>query len=145
MVLKPEIQTKKVFECHLPSRNMLQTSLGRKLLIDKFNLNSGWQITMLVNRTMKQNKVYFWHNPFVVIIMRTSEKSWQKDKSDITVIWVSDWFKWIDLLKISSLMSQFSINKRTLSVFCCFLFAVFNNCWYTTSTFSFNYYSKQSS
>ena len=60
--------------------------------------------------------------------MWTSEKPSQKNKSDITVIWVSDWFKWIDLFKISSLMSQFSTNKRTLSVFCCFLFAVFNNC-----------------
>ena len=34
----------------------------------------------------------------------------------------------LKLFKISSLMSQFSTNKRTLSVFCCFLFAVFNNC-----------------
>ena len=32
------------------------------------------------------------------------------------------------LCKISSLISQFSTNQRTLSVFCCFLFAVFNNC-----------------
>ena len=30
----------------------------------------------------------------VVIIMWTSEKLSQRNKSDITVIWVSDWFKW---------------------------------------------------
>ena len=60
--------------------------------------------------------------------MWTSEKPSQKNKSDITVIWVSDWLKWVDLLKISSLMSQFSTDERTLSMFCCFLFAVFNNC-----------------
>ena len=40
-----------------------------------------------------------------------------------------NWFKWANLLKISSLMSQCSTNERTLSVFCCFLFAVFINCW----------------
>ena len=31
--------------------------------------------------------------------------------------------------------SQFSTNKGTLSVFCCFLFAFFNNCWSTTPSF----------
>ena len=35
------------------------------------------------------------------------------------------------LCKISSMMSQFSTNKRTFFLFCCFLFAVFNNCWST--------------
>ena len=60
--------------------------------------------------------------------MWPSEKSSQKNNSDITVIWVSKWFKWANLFKISSLMSQFPTNKRTLSLFCCFLFAVFNNC-----------------
>ena len=83
-------------------------------------------------------KVRNWHKhdwPFiiVVIITWTSEKPSQKNNSDITVIWVSDWFKWVDLFKISSLMSQFSTNKRTLSVFCCFLFAVFSNMVYSTS------------
>ena len=47
------------------------------------------------------------------------------------------------LCKISSLMSQFSTNKRTFSVFRCCQFAVFNNCWSTTLRFSFNYYMKQ--
>ena len=32
------------------------------------------------------------------------------------------------LCKISSMMSQFSTNKRTFFVFCCFLLAVFNKC-----------------
>ena len=35
-------------------------------------------------------------------------------------MWVSDWFKWVDLFKIWGLMSQFSTNKRTLSVFVVF-------------------------
>ena len=70
----------------------------------------------------------------VVIITKTSEKPSQKiinkknndndNNSYITFIWASDWSKWVDLLKISNLMSQFSTNKRTLSVFCYFLFAV---------------------
>ena len=68
----------------------------------------------------------FWVLISVVIISWTSEKPSQK-KSDITVIWVSDWLKWVNLFKISSLESQFSTNRRTLSVFCCFLFAIFNN------------------
>ena len=46
------------------------------------------------------------------------------------------------LCKISSMMSQFSTNKRTISVFCCYLFAVFNNCWSTTPSFSSNSYTK---
>ena len=60
--------------------------------------------------------------------MWTSGKPSQKNKSDITVFWVSDWFKWVDLFKILSLMSKFSTNERTLSVFHCFMLAVFNNC-----------------
>ena len=64
----------------------------------------------------------------VVIITWPSEKSSEKNNSDITVIWVCDWFKLVDLFKISSLMSQFSTYKRILSVFGCFLFAVFHDC-----------------
>ena len=75
----------------------------------------------------------------VVIFMWTSEKPSQKSNPDITVIWVSDWFKWVDLFKILGLMSQFSTNKRTLSEFCCFLLAVFNDCSHANSSFSFNY------
>ena len=63
----------------------------------------------------------------VVIIMWSREKPSEKENSDITVIWVCDWFKWANLFKISSLMSQFLTNQRALSLFCCFLFAVFNN------------------
>ena len=73
-------------------------------------------------------RVISFHIIIVVIIMCTSEKHSQNNNSDITVIWVSDWFKWANLFKISSSMSQFSTNKRTLSVICCFLFAVFNIC-----------------
>ena len=64
----------------------------------------------------------------VVIITWPSEKPSQKKNSDITVIWASYWFKWANLFKISSMVSQFSTNERTSSVLCCFLFAVFNNC-----------------
>ena len=49
----------------------------------------------------------------VVIITWTTEKPSQKNNSDITNIWVSDWFKWLNLFKISSVMSEFSTNKRT--------------------------------
>ena len=42
------------------------------------------------------------------------------------------------LCKISSLMSQFSTNQRTFSLFRCFLFAVFNNCWSTAPSYPFN-------
>ena len=69
------------------------------------------------------------------INMWTTKKPSQKNNSDIIVMRVSDWLKWLDLFKISSLMSQFSTNQRTLSVFCCFLFAVLDNCWSTTPTF----------
>ena len=61
----------------------------------------------------------------------------------MTVIWVSVWSKWVYLFKILSLMSQSSTNKRTFSVFGFFQFAVFNDCWSTTLSFSFNYYTKQ--
>ena len=65
----------------------------------------------------------------IVIITWTREKpSEKKNNSDITVIWVSNWFKWASLFKISSLIWQFPTNKRTISLFCCFLFDVFNNC-----------------
>ena len=53
-----------------------------------------------------------------------SEKPLQKSQSDITVIWVRDWFKWVDLFKISSLMSQFSTNKRIFSEFCYLRFSI---------------------
>ena len=61
----------------------------------------------------------------VVIITWPSEKPPQKSNSDITVIWVSDWFKWLNLFKISSLMSEFSTNKSIiiyvlLFSVCCF-------------------------
>ena len=38
----------------------------------------------------------------------------QKNNSDITVIWVSDWFKWVDSLKISSLMLHMWENVVTV-------------------------------
>ena len=68
----------------------------------------------------------------VVIITWPSEKPSQKNNSDITVIWVSDWFKWVNLMQnlehdvtVSYMVSQLASNERQLSVFCCFLFAVF--------------------
>ena len=71
----------------------------------------------------------------VVIIMWTSEKPSQKNNSDFTVIWVSDWFKWVNFMQnpehdvtVSYTVSQLASNERHLSVFCCFLFAVFNDC-----------------
>ena len=81
-------------------------------------------------------------NIIVVIMTWPREKPSEKNNFDITVIWFSNWFKWANLLKISSLKSQFSTNKRTLSAFCCLLFAVFIKCLYTASSFSFNYYTK---
>ena len=83
----------------------------------------------------QSNLVFYPFFIIVVIIMRPREKPWEKNNSDNAVIWVSNWFKWANLFKISSLMSQFSTNKRTLSMFCCFLFAVFKNCWSTTPSF----------
>ena len=47
----------------------------------------------------------------VVIITWPREKPSEKNKSDITVIWFCNWFKWANLSKISTLMSQFSTNK----------------------------------
>ena len=49
----------------------------------------------------------------IVIITWPTEKLPQKNNSDITVFRVTDWLKWLNLFKISSLMSQFSTNKRT--------------------------------
>ena len=49
----------------------------------------------------------------VVIITWPTEKPSQKNNYDITVFRVTDWLKWLNLFKISSLMSQFSTNKRT--------------------------------
>ena len=46
------------------------------------------------------------------------------------------------LCNILHMMSCFSAIQRSLSLFCCFLFAVFIDCWYTRSSFSFNYYTK---
>ena len=46
----------------------------------------------------------------VIIITWPSEKRSQKKTSKITVIWVYDWFKWVDLFQIPSLMSCFSTN-----------------------------------
>ena len=68
----------------------------------------------------------------VVIITWPSEKPQQKNNSDITVIWVSDWFKWVMFMQnfehgvtVSYMMSQLASNEIQGSVFCCFLFAVF--------------------
>ena len=49
----------------------------------------------------------------VVIITWPTEKPSQKNNSDIKVFRVTDWLKWFNLFKISSLMSQFLTNKRT--------------------------------
>ena len=68
----------------------------------------------------------YWGFIIVVIITWPSEKPSQKKT----------------LIKISSMVSQFSTNKRTISVFCCYLFAVFNDCWPTTPSFSSNSYTK---
>ena len=35
----------------------------------------------------------------VVIIMWTSEKPSQQNEPDITAIWVSDWFKWVQFIQ----------------------------------------------
>ena len=71
----------------------------------------------------------------VVIITWPREKPSEKKNSDITVIWVSDWFKWVNFMQnlehdvtVSYMMSQLASNERQVSVFCCLLFAVFNNC-----------------
>ena len=40
------------------------------------------------------------------------------------------------------MMSCFSTTQSLLCLFCCFLFVVFNNCWYTTPSFPFNYHKK---
>ena len=64
--------------------------------------------------------------------MWSSEKpSQKKNKSDITVILASDWFKWVNSVQnlehdvtVSYVMSQLASNERQLSVFCYFLFVV---------------------
>ena len=65
----------------------------------------------------------------VVIITRPSET---KNNSDITAIWVSDWFNRVNFMQnlehgvtVSYMMSQLASNEIQESVFCCFLFAVF--------------------
>ena len=62
-------------------------------------------------------------------------KTFRKKNSDIIVIWVSDWFNWVNFMQnlehdvtVSYMMLQLGSNERQLSVFCCFLFAGFNNC-----------------
>ena len=60
--------------------------------------------------------IYYRCNNYVV-----KRKTFRKNNSDIIVIWVCDWFKWANLFKISSLMSQFQpINEhyRCFVVFC---------------------------
>ena len=47
-----------------------------------------------------------------------------------------------NLGKIANLVSCFSTIQSPLSVFCCFLFAVFIKRRYTTSSFPFNYHKK---
>ena len=68
----------------------------------------------------------------VVIITWTTEKPSQNYNSDITVIWLSDWFKWVNFMQnlehgvtVCYMMSQLASNEIQESVFCCFLFAVF--------------------
>ena len=64
----------------------------------------------------------------VVIITWPTEKPSKKKNSDITVFRVSDSFKWLMFMQNFEHGVTVSTNKRTMSVFCCYLFAVFNNC-----------------
>ena len=64
----------------------------------------------------------------VVIITWPSEKPSKKKTLTSQLSGPLIRSNWLNLFKISSMMSQFSTNKRTISVFCCYLFAVFNNC-----------------
>ena len=79
----------------------------------------------------------------VVIITWPSEKPSQKKKQTLKSQLSGPLIRsnGLCLWKISSLLSQFSINQRTFSLFCCFLFAVFNNCWSTAPSFPFNSYT----
>ena len=86
-------------------------------------------------------KIYFRCLIVVVIITWPSEEHRLQNEHDIRGFRVSDRIKWVDLCRIPNMMSCFSTIQRPLSVFYIFLFAVFNNCWYTTPHFLFNYYS----
>ena len=70
------------------------------------------------------------------------EKPSQKNNSDITVIRVSDSFKWVLFMQNFEQDVTVFNHSGSLSVFCCFLFAVFNNCWYTAPSFPFNFHKK---
>ena len=78
----------------------------------------------------------------VVIITWPSEKPSQKKTLTSQLSGPLIRSNGLCLCKISSMVSQFSTNKRTISVFCCYLFAVFNNCWSTTPSFPSNSYTK---
>ena len=51
--------------------------------------------------TVKTHNFWALLKPFIIVvtIMWTSEKPSQKNKSDITVIWASDWFKWVNFMQ----------------------------------------------
>ena len=62
----------------------------------------------------------------VVIIMWTSEKPSKKNNSDISVIWVSDWFEWVDLFKSQAWCHSFQPTKEHYLCFVvfCLLFSI---------------------
>ena len=66
--------------------------------------------------------LFKWHIIIIVIIMWPTEKPSQKNYSDITVFRVTDWLKWLNLFKISSLTSVFNQQKN---IICVFLFSVY--------------------
>ena len=70
------------------------------------------------------------HRPFiiVVIITWTSEKPSQKNNSDITVIRVSDSFKWV--MSMQNFELDVTVFKKSKDIFSVLLFSVccFKNC-----------------
>ena len=104
-------------------------SLGQDKCINAFDLP--W------NLTIKTTCVTCWYG---LIIDMVSIMNCYFTKTNI---FVPKWVKFntvirsngLCLCKIPSLMSQFSTNQRTFSLFSCFLSAVFNNCWSTTPNF----------
>ena len=95
-------------------------------------------------------KIIRFFERMVVISMSNLQEVLRQSVSVVQVslldmVWSNSW--WILQSSIKSvvafLMLWMTLSvTRTLSVFCCFLFAAFNDCWSITSSFSFNYYKK---
>ena len=111
-------------------------------LITLWHLSSSFKLWWMKKFSFCYSRLFWFYFLIVLVFCFTSSFKHLFWLLDVTVFRVSDWCSWVNLCKISNMISCFSAIQRSLSVFCFFMFAVFINCWYARSSFSFNYYTK---